>query len=714
MDKKMLENRKKTVLELIAHPQYVPMKIKEIAILLDISKEKRDELKEVLDSLLEEGKIGLSKRGKYGRAEETAQSGIFSGTTKGFGFVTVEGISGDIYVHESNVNGALHGDKVQVAVVDSGHHGNRKEGKILKILERNTVEVVGVYQRNRHYGFVIPDNTRITNDIFIPDGKEKGAVDGHKVVAKLVRYADDTHNPEGEIVEILGHRNDPGVDITSVVRAYGIPDEFPEDVMEQVKGVGDTVDVSLFPNRLDLRDWQTVTIDGEDAKDLDDAVTISPTANGYRLGVHIADVSQYVPEGSPLDCEALHRGTSVYLTDRVIPMLPHRLSNGICSLNQGEDRLALSCVMEMDEKGTVTGHQLAETMIRVDRRMTYTAVNAVLEEDPEAVSEHEEYVEMFRNMKVLADLLRKKRRKRGSIDFDLPESKISLDEQGRPIDIQPYARNQTTDIIEDFMLIANETVAEDYFWQDLPFLYRTHDKPDPEKILGLAALIRTLGAKLRSDKGELHPKELQKMLASIADSPEEAFISRLALRSMKQARYSPECTGHFGLAANYYCHFTSPIRRYPDLQIHRIIKENLAGRLDENRISHYHKILQEVANTSSMTERHAVDAERTVNKMKMAQYMETRIGESYIGMVSGVTKWGMYVELPNTVEGLVHIAKMDQDYFRLDEEHYELVGERTGIVYRMGQKVRIQVSGVDLTANTIDFCIDTEGMQAGG
>ena len=705
MDRETFKKRKEMIQALMCDPNYTPMKIKELAILLQVPREQREELKEVLDALLAEGKIGISKRGKYGRPEDTALVGIFTGTAKGFGFVTVEGMDEDIYIHESNVDTAMHGDTVQVAVIESGRGGHRTEGKILRVLERAFTDVVGTFHKSKHYGFVVPENQRIGVDIFIPEGKDMGVVNGHKVVAHIKNYGDQRHSPEGEIIEILGHVNDPGVDITAVVRAYGIPDEFPPEVMEQTAQVGESVDTSLFKDRLDLRDWQMVTIDGEDAKDLDDAVSVTRNGDGYVLGVHIADVSQYVPEDSPLDKEARTRGTSVYLTDRVIPMLPHRLSNGICSLNAGEDRLALSCIMDIGADGTIQGHRIAETLIRVNRRMSYTAVAAVLDGDEAAQAEYAEEKEMFFLMKELADKLRRKRRKRGSIDFDLPECKIILDEKGRPVDIHPYERNAATDIIEDFMLAANETVAEDYFWQELPFVYRTHDKPDPEKVSELAALLRPLGAKLHTSNGELHPKELQKLLADIADRPEEAFISRLALRSMKQARYSIECTGHFGLAAKYYCHFTSPIRRYPDLQIHRIIKENLRGTLDEKRVSHYSKILHGVADSSSKTERRATEAERMVNKMKMAQFMQPKIGECFDGMISGVTRWGMYVELPDTIEGLVHVNNLIDDYYSLDEKRHELVGEMTGRRFRMGEPVRVRLVGVDLHANTIDFIL---------
>ena len=447
-----------------------------------------------------------------------------------------------------------------------------------------------------------------------------------------------------------------------------------------------------------------MTIDGEDAKDLDDAITLSKEGGIYTLGVHIADVTSYVTEHSPLDEEALKRGTSVYLVDRVIPMLPHKLSNGICSLNQGTDRLALSCIMEIDEQGNVVGHRIAETVICVDRRMTYTAVNAIVTDRDEAVmSEYEELVPMFDQMKELADILREKRKKRGSIDFDFPESKIILDEKGKPVEIKPYERNAATKIIEDFMLIANETVAEDYFWQELPFVYRTHDYPDPEKMKGLGMFINNFGYSIRTHQGEVHPGELQKLLSKIENTPEEALISRLTLRSMKQAKYTTICTGHFGLAANYYTHFTSPIRRYPDLQIHRIIKENLRGGLSEKRLSHYDRILPGVTVQCSALERRADEAERETDKLKKCEYMSKRIGEEYEGVISGVTNWGFYVELPNTVEGLVHVNDLSGDYYIFDEERMELRGELSGISYKLGQKIRVQVAGTDKLAKTIDF-----------
>ena len=703
MTEELLKQRKEMMLSLIQDPTYVPMKLKELAMLLNVPREQRDELKEVMDALVAEGKVGLSKRGKYGKPESFALVGIFTGNTKGFGFVTIEGQEQDIYIPADKTGDALHGDKVQI-VASAARAGRRPEGAVVRVLERANETLVGYFQKNKNFGFVIPDNQKISTDIFIPQGKDMGAVNGHKVVVRITDYGGERRNPEGEVTEIIGHVNDPGTDILSIVKAYGIPEEYPDNVMAQVSRVPDEVLPADMAGRKDLRGWQTVTIDGEDAKDLDDAITITREDYGYKLGVHIADVTNYVTEGSPLDQEALKRGTSVYLADRVIPMLPHKLSNGICSLNAGTDRLALSCIMEIDDQGRVLGHEIAETVINVDRRMTYTAVNAIVTDRDEAVmAEYADFVEMFDLMKELADILREKRRQRGSIDFDFPESKIILDERGRAVDIKPYDRNAATKIIEDFMLMANETIAEDFFWQELPFVYRTHDNPDPEKMKRLGVFINNFGYTIRTQNGEVHPKELQKLLKKIEGTEEEALISRLTLRSMKQAKYMPVCTGHFGLAAKYYTHFTSPIRRYPDLQIHRIIKENLRGGLTQKRIAHYDKILTGVTVQCSANERRAEEAERETVKLKKCEYMSRRIGEIFEGVISGVTNWGFYVELPNTVEGLVHVNDLYGDYFIFDEEHMELRGELKGKVYKLGQKIAVAVAGTDRLTRTIDF-----------
>ena len=543
----------------------------------------------------------------------------------------------------------------------------------------------------------------------MPKERSKGAVEGHKVVVGITDYGKAGKNPEGKVLEILGHANDPGTDVASLVKAYEIPVEFPEKVLNQAVRVAKDVSEADMAGRMDLRDLQMVTIDGEDAKDLDDAVSLTREGGVYSLGVHIADVTNYVQEHSALDVEALERGTSVYLVDRVIPMLPHTLSNGICSLNAGENRLALSCIMKIDEKGKVIDHTIAETVIRVDRRMSYTNVRKILQEqDPQAIEEFRELVPMLTQMGELACILRKKRMKRGSIDFDFPETKIQLDAEGHPVEIKPYERNAATRLIEDFMLIANETIAEHFFWQQIPFVYRTHENPDPEKIRKLAMFINNFGYSIHIGTDEIHPKELQKLLQKIEGSDEDTLISRLTLRSMKQAKYSVYGTGHFGLAASYYCHFTSPIRRYPDLQIHRIIKECLRGRMNEKRMEHYEEILPEVAAHASETERRAEELERETDKLKKAEFMSAHIGEEFEGVISGVTAWGLYVELPNTVEGLVHITSLTDDFYEYVEESYELVGKSNNRHYKLGQRVDVTVAAADLLRRTIDFELSGE------
>ena len=708
MEKELLNQRKQIILDIINDDNYIPMKIKELAIVLNVPKENREDLEEVLKELLAEGRISVSKKGKYGKPSGNILVGTYEGNAKGFGFVTVEGETEDIFIPESASNGALNEDLVQV-VLRSGKGGKRREGEIIKILEHGVTELVGTYQKSQNFGFVVPDNNKISRDIFIPIEKSKGAMTGHKVVVKISSYGDKNKKPEGVVKEIIGHINDPGTDILSVVKSLNIPMEFPDEVMKQVERIPNEVDSKDMAGRMDIRDWQTVTIDGEDAKDLDDAITVQKEGNRYVLGVHIADVANYVQEHTPLDKEALKRGTSVYLVDRVIPMLPHKLSNGICSLNAGADRLALSCIMEIDEKGNVVGHRIAETVLRVDRRMDYTTVKKILEDNDEAaIQEYKELVPMFRLMEELAGILREKRHKRGSIDFDFPESKILLDEKGHPVEIKPYERNMATKIIEDFMLIANETIAEDYFWQELPFVYRTHDNPDSEKMLKLGLFINNFGYAIKTTQEEIHPKELQKLLERIDGTDEETLISRLTLRSMKQAKYTTNCSGHFGLATKYYCHFTSPIRRYPDLQIHRIIKENLRGGLNEKRIRHYESILPGVADQSSTTERRADEAERDMDKLKKVEYMEQHIGEEFTGVISGITNWGMYVELPNTIEGMVRITEIRDDYYYYDEEKYELVGETTKRTFKLGQEVKIQVAATDKMLRQIDFSLAEE------
>ena len=768
MKKKDIERRKKFILELLGDPIYKPMRLREIATLLRLSKEEKRDLYDVLDELCYEGKVSVDNKGRYekvkgkwkkkkddryydDRKEEYADhgkkkkdklkdknkdktkeksrgrnrdrdfrdednykedylegiqaEGIFIGHPKGFGFVEIEGQDEDIFIPESDTGTAMHQDKVRIIIRDGQKEGKRKEGVVVKVLERGMPEIVGTYQLNRDFGFVISDNPKFSKDIFIPRKEAAGIKNGDKVIAVITDYGSKNKNPEGKIKENLGNIRTPGTDILAIVKSFGIPNEFPEKVMKQAQRVPDHVLDADRDGRLDLRHLQTVTIDGEDAKDLDDAISLTKEGAIYHLGVHIADVSNYVQYNSALDREALKRGTSVYLADRVVPMLPERLSNGICSLNQGEDRLALSCLMDINEKGKVVSHQIAETVINVNERMCYTDVKNILEDtDEEAKKRYDALIPMFFMMKELSGILRNSRHHRGSIDFDFPESKIILNAAGKAIDVKPYEANVATKIIEDFMLMANETVAQEYCTEEIPFVYRTHDNPDPEKVESLLTLLHNQGVKIQKAKEEITPKEIQQIIESIEGLPNEAMISRLVLRSMKQAKYTTECSGHFGLAAKYYCHFTSPIRRYPDLQIHRIIKDNLRGRLmREGRTEHYAEILDEVARQSSVCERRADEAERESDKLKKAEYMSYHLGEEFEGIISGVTGWGLYVELPNTVEGLVHVNTLRDDYYVFDQESYELCGEMTKKVYKLGDKVRVRVADADKMLKTVDF-----------
>ena len=708
------EKRKKIIYDFICDDFYVPMKLKELAILLQVPKDQRNELKKVMDALVADGKVSVTQKGKYVKGTAKQLVGTYQAHARGFGFVTVEGQADDIFISEDDANGAFHMDQVEV-VITKAPEGKRREGKIVRILSHGTVKLVGYFQKNKNFGFVIPDNDRFVKDIFVPLERSKGAVTGHKVVVELTSYGKDGKKPEGKVVEIIGHVNDPGTDIMSIVKGYDLPVEFPEKVLNQAERVAKDVSSADMAGRMDIRSWRMVTIDGEDAKDLDDAISITKEGENYQLGVHIADVTNYVQERSALDREAYERGTSVYLVDRVIPMLPHALSNGICSLNAGEDRLALSCIMTVNPKGEVIDHKIAETVVHIDQRMSYTSVKKILEDrDPEEMEAYKEFVPMFELMAELAKILREKRHRRGSIDFDFPESKIMLNADGTPTEIKPYDRNTATKIIEDFMLLANETVAEDYFWQEIPFVYRTHDVPDEEKIQKLCTFINNFGHSMHVANKEVRPKEIQKLLAKVDGTPEGDFISRLALRSMKQAKYTPENTGHFGLAAQYYCHFTSPIRRYPDLQIHRIIKETLRGRMNENRMEHYESILPEVTKHASQMERRAEEAERETIRLKKAEYMEQHIGEVFAGVISSITKWGMYVELENTVEGLIHVTNMHDDHYDYYEDRFEMIGEHTRRSYKLGQKVYVRVLDTDRLQRTIDFELVNKGDEEDG
>lgn len=722
---------KKIIYEIMCCKEYQPMRAKELAVLLQIPAGKREELHKILDMLLEEGKISINKRGRYEavrnstvkKEKETGKkqvkterkkgqyyTGTFISHPRGFGFLEIPEEEEDIFIPEESVGTALHGDTVQIIVKKDGKDGKRCEGEVVKVLERGTREVVGTYQQCDGFGFVVTDNQRFLKDVFIPAGKSLTAEDGDKVLAEIKDHGNKRRSPEGKIIEILGKPGECGVDVLCVAKSYELPMEFPEKVAKQAERIKETLNEGDFYGREDLRDVVMVTIDGEDAKDLDDAVSLTKDEEFYHLGVHIADVSNYVQYNSALDKEALKRGTSVYLADRVIPMLPKKLSNGICSLNAGEDRLALSCLMDIDKKGRVVSHRIVESVIHVKERMSYTDVKKILlQEDEELAKCYEELLPMFFQMKELSELLRNRRKKRGAIDFDFPESKLVLDERGKVIDIYPYEQNIATRLIEDFMLAANETVAEEYCMLGLPFVYRTHENPDMEKMETVLEMVHQAGIKVKKGKETITPKEVQKILKELEGMECEPFFARLILRSMKQAKYTVEDTGHFGLAAKYYCHFTSPIRRYPDLQIHRIIKETLRGKMTEAKIQHYRGILEEVARQSSAMERRAEEVERETIKMKKAEYMKQHIGEAFEGTVSGVTEWGFYVELDNTVEGLVHVNSLTDDYYSFDKDRYCLVGDMTGRTYTMGQRVKVWVENADENTKTVDFKIERMG-----
>ena len=710
---KSKQERKKLILELMGSEFYVPMKEKELAIMMQVRPEDRYILTEILGELIAEGKIEVSKRGKYSLYDEkralreNTVTGVYLSTMKGFGFIEVEGRADDLFVSEADSLNAYNGDTVRALILPGRtKNGRHTEAKIIEVLERANDCIVGTYQKsNKSFGFVIPDNVRFNSDIYVRVEDSMGAMDGHKVVVKLNSYGDAHKSPEGVVTEIIGHINDPGVDIMSIVKGYGLNVEFPEKVMNRVANVADSVSEADMAGREDLRDVLMVTIDGEDAKDLDDAVSLTMNGEDYVLGVHIADVSNYVQENSALDWEAKERGTSVYLVDRVIPMLPHRLSNGICSLNAGEDRLALSVIMTIDRNAGLKDYRIVESVINVNHRMNYSSVNRIiaLKDETERALFPKETVDMLDKMYELSRILRDRRHKRGAIDFDFPESKVVLDAAGHPVDIVLRERNAATKLIEDFMLEANETVASHYFWQEIPFVYRTHETPDGEKIERLAAFINNFGFHIHRTGDTIHPKEIQKLMDQIDGSEKQYMIARVILRSMKQAKYSTECLGHFGLAAKYYCHFTSPIRRYPDLQIHRIIKDCIRNRMNESRITHYEEILPGVSELSSKRERRAEEAERETLKLKKVQYMENRLGEEFDGVISSITEWGMYVELPNTIEGMVRLDSLRDDHYEYDDMTYSLKGIKHGRVFRLGESVRIKVADVDTYMRTIDF-----------
>lgn len=706
----MMQARKERILAYIKSENYIPMKRKDLRVMMDVPAEDRPAFEELLQQLIDEGHVFETRKGKLASPKNLQMAtGTFIGHARGFGFVTPEEGGEDVFIPASETMGAMQKDKVLYKVLHKAEKGKKADGVIIKILERGMQRIVGTFEANQKgFGFVVADDKKVAKDIFISKEHTKGAVSGHKVVVEITDYGADRRNPEGKVVEILGHINDPGVDILSVIRRYELAVEFPAEVYAEIETLAAEVPEEDKIGREDLRDWLTITIDGEDAKDLDDAVTMKKLGNGnYELGVHIADVSHYVREHTELDKEAYARATSVYLVDRVIPMLPHKLSNGICSLNPHVDRLALSCIMEIDQKGEVVAHRIAETVINSDYRMTYTAVREILEDGtPELLEQYQEIVPMLEEMEELRQILGKKRKKRGSVNFDLPESKIILDENGKPIEIKPYERSISTNMIEEFMLVCNETIAENSFWQEMPFMYRSHQEPDEDKMEKMEQFLRGFGYHLRKKDGEIHPREIQKVLREAEGKDEERIITRMILRSMMQARYTAENGGHFGLAAKYYCHFTSPIRRYPDLEIHRMIKKMLHGELDEKATAKYRKKMPEWAKHCSKQERVAEDAERDTDTLKKVEFMEDKVGEIFEGIISGVTGWGIYVELPNTIEGMVALNQLDDDFYEFDDKNMLVYGKRTKKSYRLGDRVMVSVAKVDRTMGTIDFIFE--------
>ena len=705
----MTEKIREQLLGLINDPHYNPLKREELALIFNIHPSEMPMFYNFLDELEEDGYIIKTKKG---RVMSPNKMGLFVGKfvahRKGYGFVeSDEEFTQDLFIPKDDINGALHNDRVMAEIVTTATEDKRAEGKVIKIIKREVTRVVGLFQENKSFGFVVPDDKKFNQDIFIPKRGFNGAKNDDKVVCEITLWPQENRKPEGKIIEVLGKKGERGVEIDSIIRAHGLPEEFPKKVIDEANYVSSQDLEDEIDRRLDLRHLDIFTIDGEDAKDLDDAISIEVLPNGnYKLGVHIADVTHYVREKSKLDKEALKRATSVYLVDKVIPMLPKQLSNGVCSLNPFEDKLTLSCIMEIDENGKVVNSEIAETVINSKARMTYTEVSDILEKDDEKLKQtFAKQVEDFKNAEKLARILMKRRERRGAIDFDFPEAKIILNREGKVVDIKCYERRISNKMIEEFMLVANETVAEHFYWLQLPFVYRIHETPSAEKMEDLNKFIATFGYHIKGDLEDVHPKEIQSLVEKIKGTKEEESISTIALRSMKQAKYSPQCIGHFGLAAKYYCHFTSPIRRYPDLQIHRIIKEQLNNKLNNKRQEQLSHIVEYASTQSSERERAAELAERDVHDFYKACYMADKVGQEFDGVVSSVTSFGMFVELENTVEGLIRLANMRDDYYIYNQETYTIMGERSHKTFKIGDTVRIKVDNVNVDFREIDFAL---------
>jgi ribonuclease R len=696
------------LLDYMKEEAYKPLTVSELEEAMEI--EDSSQFKDFVKTLVymeEKGLVVRTRSNRYGLPEKMSLvRGRVSAHAKGYAFVVPEEPGyDDIFIPPGETNNALNGDIV-LAKVTKESSGARREGTIVRILERGVKQVVGTYTESANFGFVIPDDKKFNGDIFIPKHASKGAVEGHKVVVNITVYPEGRMSAEGEVVQILGHRNDPGVDILSIIYKHGLPIEFPEEVMEQAQKVPDKISEAEIKGRRDLRNEVYVTIDGADAKDLDDAVSVTRLDNGnFKLGVSIADVSYYVTENSPIDKEAYERGTSVYLVDRVIPMIPHRLSNGICSLNPKVDRLTLTCEMEINERGVVVSHEIFESVIKTTERMTYSDVNKILvDQDEELREKYHDLVPMFEDMEELAAILRKKRMKRGAIDFDFKEAKVIVDDDGYPTDVVIRERSVAERLIEEFMLAANETVAEHFHWLELPFIYRIHEDPKEDKLQRFFEFITNFGLIVRGKANTVHPRALQEIIEEVQGKPEEMVVNTVMLRSMQQAKYYPENLGHFGLATDYYTHFTSPIRRYPDLIVHRLIRTYIIkGEMDPQTQEKWSALLPEIAQHTSKMERRAVDAERETDELKKTEYMEDKIGEEFDGIISSVTNFGIFVELPNTIEGLVHVSYLTDDYYHYDERQYAMIGERTGNVFRIGDEITVRVISVDKEERSIDF-----------
>lgn len=700
-------NIKNTILEFMHEQAYKPMSFEELAEAFKIMPGELKDFRKVLKTMEKEGLIYRTRTDRYGILEKmNLVTGKLQVHPRGYGFVISDEDVPDIFIISNNMSGAMNGDKVVAKILKEENEGKKCEGEIIKILERANKTIIGTYEDSKNFGFVVAEDKRISQDIFIPKDQRNGARTGQIVVAEITQWLDKRRNPEGNIIQIIGNKGDKGIDILTIIKKYGLPEEFPEKVLHAAENIEEEISPEELKGREDLRGKKIVTIDGEDAKDLDDAVSVEILPNGnFMLGVHIADVSHYVKEKSAIDKEALKRGNSVYLIDRVIPMLPRRLSNGICSLNPKVDRLTLSCFMEIDNTGRVVDHRISETVIKSSERMTYTNVTKILRDNDEELMKRYDYLlEDFRNMEKLSRILSAKRAHRGAVDFEFEECKIILDEDGRPIEIKPYERAIANRIIEEFMLVCNETIAEHMYWTNVPFVYRIHENPNEEKIEHFIEFVHNLGYFIRRTK-EIHPKVYQEVLEKVKGKKEETVVSTLLLRSMMQARYSPESVGHFGLAAKFYCHFTSPIRRYPDLIIHRIIKEFINGKITEKRQNALVPIVDFAAKQSSETERTAQDAEREVDDLKKAEYMNERIGEVYDGIISSVTGFGIFVELPNTIEGMIRLSELTDDYYVFDEKHLCLIGERTKKVYKLGDEARVKVERVDLDLHEVYFSL---------